>query len=124
MATTMLLYAQRRWPDAIDKALWPNAIRHANNICNNVPLRGSNESPMERFAGMKISPQLRHFYHFGSPAYVLNNELQQGQKAKKWIQKARIWNLSWAINATCQNNHANSQPPIKKCLPTVSLSSG
>ncbi len=38
MATTMLLYTQRRWPDAIDKALWPYAIRHANNICNNVPL--------------------------------------------------------------------------------------
>jgi hypothetical protein len=70
--------------------LWPYAVRHANNIYNNVPLQGSEESPIERFTGVKISPQLRHFQHFGSPAYVLNNGLQQGQKAKKWTQRARI----------------------------------
>ncbi len=89
-ATTMLLYAQHRWPNAIDKCLWPYALRHANNIYNNVPLRGSVESPIERFTDIKVAPQLCHFNHFGCPAYVLNNALQQGQKAKKWEQRAQI----------------------------------
>jgi hypothetical protein len=39
-ATTMLLYAQRRWPDAMDRALWPYAMRHANNISNNTRMKG------------------------------------------------------------------------------------
>jgi hypothetical protein len=42
------------------------------------------------FANVFIAPQLQHFHHFGAPAYVLNNNLQQGQKAKKWEQRARI----------------------------------
>jgi len=42
------------------------------------------------FANVLIAPQLRHFHHFGAPAYVLNNNLQQGQKARKWEQRARI----------------------------------
>jgi hypothetical protein len=86
----MLLYAQRRWPDAIDKALWPYALHHANNIHNAVPLKDQRLSPLERFCGSYISPQLRNFHHFGCPAYVLNNELQQGKKGKKWQEKARV----------------------------------
>jgi hypothetical protein len=89
-ATTMLLYAQRRWPDAMDRALWPYAMRHANNISNNTPMKGQQYSPIELFSSMKIAPQLRHFHHFGAPAYVLKNEIQQGQKAKKWEKKARV----------------------------------
>jgi hypothetical protein len=32
----------------------------------------------------------RNFHHFGAPAYVFNNNSQQGQKAKKWEQRERI----------------------------------
>ena len=89
-ATTSLLYAQRRWPDAIDQSLWPYALQHVNNVHNNTPLRGRKCSPLELFANVLIAPQLRHFHHFGAPAYVLNNDLQQGQKGKRWEQRARI----------------------------------
>jgi len=89
-ATTSLLYAQCRWPDAIEKSLWPYALRHVNNKHNNTPLRGRKYSPLELFANILIAPQLRHFHHFGAPACVLNNNSQQGQKAKKWEQRARI----------------------------------
>jgi hypothetical protein len=81
-ATTSLLYAQRRWPDAIDQSLWPYALRHVNNVHNNTPLRGRKYSPLELFANVLIAPQLRHFHHFGAPAYVLNNNLQQGQRGR------------------------------------------
>jgi hypothetical protein len=89
-ATTMLLYAQRRWPDAMDRALWPYAMRHANNKSNNIPMKGQQHSPIELFSSIKIALQLRHHHHFGAPAYVLKNEIQQGHKAKKWEEKARV----------------------------------
>jgi hypothetical protein len=86
----MLLYTQRRWPDAMDRALWPYAMRHANNISNNTPMKGRQYSPIELFSSVKIAPQLQHFHHFGAPAYILKNEIQQGQKARKWEEKARV----------------------------------
>jgi hypothetical protein len=89
-ATTSLLYAQRRLPDAMDQSLWPYALQHVNDVHNNTLLRGRKYSPLELFANVLIAPQLRHFHHFGAPAYVLNNNLQQGQKARKWEQRARI----------------------------------
>jgi hypothetical protein len=82
-ATTMLLYAQQHWPDAIDKALWPYALCHANNIHNSAPLKDKKLSPLEQCCGSYIAPQLHNFHHFGCPAYVLNNKLQQGKKSKK-----------------------------------------
>ncbi len=61
-------------------AFSPYALHHVNNIYNNVPNRGSRESQMECITGIQTAPQMRHFYHFGHPAYILNNELQKGQK--------------------------------------------
>ncbi len=34
---TMLIYAQHRWPTAIDAHLWPYALRTANEVFNNAP---------------------------------------------------------------------------------------
>ncbi len=40
-ATTLLLHAQRRWPDAINTHLWPYAIRCANETRNTCPTKMS-----------------------------------------------------------------------------------
>ncbi len=40
-ATTLLLHAQRRWPDAINTHLWPYAIRCANETRNTCPTKTS-----------------------------------------------------------------------------------
>ncbi|MFN9979962.1 MAG: hypothetical protein ACK53Y_08625, partial [bacterium] len=42
-ATTSLLHAQRRWPDAINTHLWPYAIRCANETRNTCPTKTSCE---------------------------------------------------------------------------------
>jgi transposase InsO family protein len=42
-ATTLLLHAQRRWPDAINSHLWTYAIRAANDGRNNAPTRNNDE---------------------------------------------------------------------------------
>jgi len=89
-ARAILLFAQRRWPDAITPNLWPYALRMANMVHNHVPLRGRRESPLELFSSTTILPQLRHFHHFGCPTYVLQGPLQQGQKVRKWGNRARI----------------------------------
>jgi hypothetical protein len=89
-ARTMLLHAQRRWPDAVTVNLWPYALRMANAVYNDVPLKGAQQSPLEIFSGMNVRPQLRSYHHFGCPVYVLKGPLQQGQKIRKWDDRARI----------------------------------
>jgi hypothetical protein len=89
-AQAMLLFTQRQWPDAITANRWPYALQMANMINNYVPLRGRKESPIELFSSTAILPQLRHFHHFGCPMYILQGPLQQGQKIRKWEDRARI----------------------------------
>jgi hypothetical protein len=89
-ARSMLLHAQRRWDDAITPNLWPYALRMANEMHNNLPTRGSPDSPIERFSRSNIRPQLRHYHHFGCPVYVLQGPLQQGQKIRKWSDRSRL----------------------------------
>ena len=79
-ARTMLLHAQRRWSDAINAHLWSYAMRMANDIHNNSPLRDKKTSPIELFSASNILPQLKHFHHFGCPVYVLDSALQTGKK--------------------------------------------
>jgi len=89
-ARAMLLFAQRRWPDAITPNLWPYALCMANMVYNYVPLKDKKESPLELFSLKTILPQLQHFHHSGCPVYVLQGPLQQGQRIRKWEERARI----------------------------------
>ena len=70
--------------------LWPYAMRHANDVANATPRKGEDQSPLERFSGVKINPKLRHFLAFGCPTYVLDNALQSGQGSPKWKQRSRL----------------------------------
>ena len=70
--------------------LWPYAMRHANDVTNATPRKGEDQSPLERFSGVKITPKLRHFHAFGCPTYVLDNALQSGQGSPKWKQCSRL----------------------------------
>ena len=89
-ARTMLLHAQRRWPQAISTHLWPYALRMANDVHNNTLQSNGKASPIEHFSQVQVHPTLRHFHHFGCPVYVLHNQLQAGQKGRKWDDRARI----------------------------------
>ena len=70
-AHTSLLHATHRWPKAIAANLWPQAIKHVVNICNSLPRPGKTESPLSKFAGTSVQPNLKHFHPFSCPVYVL-----------------------------------------------------
>ena len=70
--------------------LWPYAMHHANDVANATPRKGENQSPLERFSGVNVTPKLHHFHAFGCPTYVLDNALQSGQGSPNWKQRSRL----------------------------------
>ena len=85
-----MLYAMNKWKRMVLISLWPYAMRHSNDIANATPRKGEDQSPLERFSGVKVNPKLRHFHAFGCPTYVLDNALQSGQGSPKWKQRSRL----------------------------------
>ena len=73
-ARTSLLHAAHRWLKAIAANLWPQAIKHVVNVRNALPRPGKIESPLSKFAGTSVQPNLKHFHPFGCPVYVLANK--------------------------------------------------
>ena len=78
LARAMLIHANSRWPDSITTNLWPYAIRMACEAGNNTPSfqDPQRRTPVDLFAGTKVSSNPKHWKPFGSPVYVLANELQ------------------------------------------------
>jgi hypothetical protein len=89
-ATTLLLHAQRRWPDAISTYLWPYALKAANDSRNNAPTRKQDTCPISRFSETARVPKIQNQHHFGCPVYVLKKEIQDGKKARKGTDRTRI----------------------------------
>ena len=87
---TSMLYAMNKRKRMILICLWPYAMHHANDVTNATPRKGEDQSPLECFSGVKITPKLRHFHAFGCPTYVLDNALQSGQGSLKWKQCSRL----------------------------------
>jgi transposase InsO family protein len=100
-ATTLLLHAQRRWPDAINTHLWTYAIRAANDSRNYAPTNENDTSPMSRFCTTSSVPTIQNQHHFGCPTYVLKKELQDHKKIKKWSDRTRV-----GINLGYSSRHA------------------
>jgi hypothetical protein len=100
-ATTILLHAQRRWPDAINTHLWPYAIRAANDSRNYSPTNEEDICPMARFCKTASIPSIQNQHHFGCPTYVLKKELQDRKKIRKWSDRTRV-----GINLGYSSKHA------------------
>jgi len=89
---TMLLHAQTRWPQAINKSFWPFATRHAINIYVNCyrGRHGTAIPPIEEFTNMPSLLQLQDLHPWGCPIYVLDKCLQDGNHtSSKW--DPRTW---------------------------------
>jgi len=97
-ARTMLIHANRRWPEAITTNLWPYALRMTNAIYNQTPTRKPNRwirgsdtrSPLELFANTPVAGNPRHWHTFGCPVYVLDNAMQAAHKIGAWEERTRI----------------------------------
>ena len=92
MARTMLLHANKRWPQAITANLWPYAVRHANDCINASPnmQHESKQSPLQLFSQSAINTNKKHWRPFGCPVYVLDEKLQSNKPHNKWENRARV----------------------------------
>ena len=106
-ACTSLLHAAHRWPKAIAANLWPQAIKHVVNVCNSLPRPGKTESPLSKFAGTSIQPNLKNFHPFGCLVYVLQAPLQTRSPFPKWGERSRI-----GIFLCHSPHHASSVPLV------------
>ena len=103
---TSLLHAAHRWPKAIAANLWPQAIKHVVNVCNSLPRPGKTKSPLSKFAGTLIQPNLKDFHPFGCPVYVLQGPLQTRGPFPKWGECSRICII------LCHSPHHVSSVPL------------
>ena len=95
-ARTILIHAQRQWPEAVNVHLWPYAIRKAEQAhCISPKLQrgedGKHRSPIKLFAGVNVRPTLTDKHPFGCPVYVLSDKGQQYAKSiPKWTERSRV----------------------------------
>jgi hypothetical protein len=91
-ARTMLIHASRRWKMSVNAHLWPYAVRMASDQVNNLPRMQSADkrTPLQAFANSDVHTNLKHWHPFGSPVYVLENELQTQGIFGKWKSRSKL----------------------------------
>ena len=65
------------------------------------------QSPLSKFSGTEVEPNLDHFHPFGSPVYVLENDLQSHHAHNKWSDRSRV-----GIFLCHSPNHASNVPLV------------
>ncbi len=85
----ILLHAMANWLDIITEEFWPFAIWHACTFHNASICSDINKSPHHLFTSFHAPWNLEDFRVFGSPVFVLDKKLQDGDSLPKW--KARSW---------------------------------
>ena len=90
---TILLHAQRHWPEYITTMMWPFALLAAADRMNNLHIDMDGLTPEMKFSkatGMKT--RLNEFHTFGCPVYILDARLQSagGPGPPKWDPRARL----------------------------------
>ena len=92
LARAQMAHTTQKWPEAMSANLWPYAMRIANEEWNHAP------NPREKmgridaqlFHNTDIQRNAKHSVPFGSPVYVLRDQLQQRAPFHKWKDRARI----------------------------------
>ena len=88
---TLLLSAQRRWPEAIGEILWPFAWKDYERCYNELSIGSDGLTPIEKFSSTEREIRLRDYHPWGCPVYVLEGNLQSvGSKFPKWDPRARL----------------------------------
>ena len=86
----ILLHAANKWHGTIHTCLWPYAIHTTNDVFNTIANNNKKLSPMERFSGSKVAPQLKKHHTFGCPIYSLDPLLQDEKHIPRWKTRARL----------------------------------
>ena len=88
---TLLIHAQRHWPEMISSILWPYAWKEIERRDNIFGINKHGRHPIQAFGGSKLpfTVQLRDQHTWGCPVYVLESKAADG-KMPKWDPKARL----------------------------------
>ena len=90
-ARTILLHAQRHWPEAIMTMLWPFAVQTYVNRRNELKIGKDGKTPNQRWTQCNHPPDPSKFHTWGCPIFVLDSRLQSSLSAiPKWEPRSRI----------------------------------
>ena len=92
IARTLLLHAQRHWPEYITTMLWPLALKAAADRINTLTIDMLGKTPDMKFSGVAaINVRVKDQHTWGSPAYILDSRLQTNSKGvPKWEPRCRL----------------------------------
>lgn len=108
-ARAMLLNASTHWDGEISTELWTFAVNYAVHTWNHTPRKSLDfRCPEEVFSGSMMEKDetrksLEQLHTWGCPVYVLEEEIQNGQKPKRWDSRTRT-----GIFLGHSSNHSNS----------------
>ena len=84
---TALLHAGLQW-QKVTPDLWPFAVLYAVDIWNHSPSQTNNA--LLSASSISSSPSLDHFHPFGSPVYILNRSLADGNSIPRWQPRSHL----------------------------------
>ena len=85
----MLAHGQHFWPEAVNKSLWPFALKAASRSLNRFNLDKNGLSPEEKLAGIAINKEICNEHPLFCPVFVLDKNLQSGLSGiPKWNPRA------------------------------------
>ena len=88
-ARTLLLHAKRHWPEAIGTILWPFALKAFEDRRNHWRLDDKGRSPIQKFSNVYSTPDIKNWYTFGCPVFVLEEKAANGV-IPKWNPRSRV----------------------------------
>ena len=93
LSRSMLIYADRRWGGGAIVHPWPYAMRMANASVNNSPNMQDKfkRSPTDIMFNTYVQMNVKHWYPFACPVYVLDSKLQDEKRIyHKWESRSRV----------------------------------
>jgi hypothetical protein len=89
MARALILHASAHWTNGIDAPLWPMAVTCATHLYNHLPYE-CRSCPADLFTGRTVPwHRLKDLHVWGCLVYILDPQLQEGQKLPQWQPQFR-----------------------------------
>ncbi len=91
VARTLLLHANRLWPEHVSTILWPLALKAAADRLNRLSVTDSMDTPISIMSGTSTAIIPSDHHTWGCPVYVLDAGLQSSTIGPpKWDPRARL----------------------------------
>ncbi|KAL7460839.1 hypothetical protein ACHAXS_001279 [Conticribra weissflogii] len=92
ISQTLLLHAQRHWPEYITTMLWPLALKAAQDRMNQLTVDLDGKTPEMKFSDVASATiRLCNCHTWGCPCYILDSRLQTNPKGvPKWEPQAQL----------------------------------